>query len=751
MDANGLKIGTILKGNSHNYRIDKILGSGSFGITYLADVIFGETATAISSLKVTIKEFFMKDFNGREGTSVTVGSKDGCFGKYLYKFNQEAKKLSMVESAGVVKVLELFQANNTSYYVMQYLSGGSLNDLISNRRIIPERYALQLCLQIANALNDIHGKKMLHLDLKPSNVMLTSAGDAVLIDFGLSKQYTENGEPESSTSIGGGTRGYAPIEQAQYHDGHDFPVTMDVYALGGTLFKMLTGIVPPDSSSILNDGFPLEILLQAGVSPIVASLVEKMMSPIKKKRPQNMKQVISDILSISARIDISDKTELSKWIIGSSNPINVNNGDVEDETEIEIVSVNHEHFKSKREAVFDSSINKLEIKVILDPDKTGDYNWFSITATSKQFILIKSKKGEQHPVKKTFFFTNEKFVNLKNKLQALDLKCEDIGNEGGKSPYGIGLKTYKGNSPQFYATTYEDSQSTGTLSGHTELLVSIAWKESGLVSLDSISTKNSKLGKVITFVRSPRKWVGYLAIIATVIFSYVISDPIENYIQHTYTNDIIYSWQNSETSNYQLRADQGGTGGVLYTPKNQWAISPQYRRSNPDDVYISNGSFTRSGVEILSQKDDFALIEAYNSTNLFYNGAVVAELSSGDYGSVSRSHKLLYKITYRDINEKDYISSIYDKNGNVIIPFSDKSKSVIFDNVIKVYDYDDYKYFDITGKPINSFNIVVFYDKYGFWVNFMAVIILSLLLCVVSHFLYKVANKRGIFKKGPIA
>ncbi len=118
MEANGLKIGTILKGKSHNYRINKILGSGSFGITYLADVIFGETTTATSSLKVTIKEFFMKDFNGREGSSVTVGSKDGYFGKYLNKFNQEAQKLSMVESSGVVKVLELFQANNTSYCVM---------------------------------------------------------------------------------------------------------------------------------------------------------------------------------------------------------------------------------------------------------------------------------------------------------------------------------------------------------------------------------------------------------------------------------------------------------------------------------------------------------------------------------------------------------------------------------------------------------------------------------------------------------
>lgn len=742
MGTNGLKTGTILKGKSHNYRIIKILGSGSFGITYLADVIFGESSMGISSLKVTIKEFFMKDFNGREGSSVTAGSKDGYFGKYLSKFNQEAQKLSKVESNGVVKVLELFEANNTCYYVMQFLSGGSLNDLISNKKIIPEGYALQISLQIANALNDIHNEKMVHLDLKPSNVMLSGAGNAVLIDFGLSKQYNESGEPESSTTIGGGTKGYAPIEQAHYHDGHDFPVTMDIYALGGTLFKMLTGIVPPDSSSILNDGFPKELLLQVGVSPIIASFVEKMMSPMKKERPQNMKQVISEILTMGSHITIVDKDALSKWINSSESSENIKNDD-NDKTEIEIVSVNYGDFESRKEATFDSSIDKLEIKVILDPNKSGDYNWFSITATPSQQILIKSKKGEQHPVKKTFFFTQEKFTNLKSRLDVLNLKCEKVGYEGEKSPYGIGVKTYNGNIPDFYATTYEEGLSSGRLTGNIDSLFSLAWKESGLISLDPLTAKDNKLGNIITFIRSPRKWIGFLAIVAAVIFFYVICDPIGNYINHTYKNDIVYSWQTGETSNYTLRANQGGTGGIFYAPKKQWAISPQYKRSNPDDVYIPDGSFKLSGVEILGQKDKFALIEVTNTTNLFYNGYVVAEMPAGDYGSVSKAHKQLYEITFRDIDKLDYISSIYDNNGNSIIPFSDKSKTVIADNVIKVYDYDSCEYYDISGKPINSFNMVVLYDKYGFLVNTLSVIILSILLCVVAHIMYKsVINRR---------
>ncbi len=240
MAVKSLKEGVILNGKSHSYRIDKVLGSGTFGITYLADVLFHNNMTSNTSVKVAIKEFFMKDFNDRQGSSVTIGSKDGFFGKYLEKFIKEADKLSKIKSNGVVKVLEAFKANNTAYYVMQFLPGGSLNSLITDNGYLPEGVALQFSLQIATALEDLHSQKMLHLDLKPSNVMLTGDYKAVLIDFGLSKQYSDNGEPESSTTIGAGTKGYAPIEQANYRDQGDFPVTMDIYAFGATIFKMVS-------------------------------------------------------------------------------------------------------------------------------------------------------------------------------------------------------------------------------------------------------------------------------------------------------------------------------------------------------------------------------------------------------------------------------------------------------------------------------------------------------------------------------
>ena len=150
-----------------------------------------------------------------------------------------------------------FEDNNTIYYVMEYIDGDSLDDYIAKKNGIKEVKAIEIVKEIG-CCNLFHSQdKMLHLDLKPKNMMRKESGDVLLIDFGLSKQYDEKGEPESSTKVGAGTPGYAPIEQASYRDGKGFPVTMDVYALGGTLFKMLTRVRPPEASDILNDGFPL--------------------------------------------------------------------------------------------------------------------------------------------------------------------------------------------------------------------------------------------------------------------------------------------------------------------------------------------------------------------------------------------------------------------------------------------------------------------------------------------------------------
>lgn len=290
---NSLPSGAILKGMSYSYRIEKTLGQGSFGITYLASVKMAGALGAIdANIKVAIKEFFMRDINGRSDATVTSGSKGGIYDDYKRKFTREAVNLSKLQHPNIIKVIESFEANNTAYYVMEYIGGGSLDDYITKNNGLKEDEAKRIVKQIGSALSFMHQNKMLHLDLKPSNIMMKESGDIVLIDFGLSKQYDSKGEPESSTKVGAGTPGYAPIEQANYREGKGFPVTMDVYALGATMFKMLTGVRPPEASDILNDGFPLYELQGRGISDSLSACIAKAMAPTKKDRYQSVSEFL---------------------------------------------------------------------------------------------------------------------------------------------------------------------------------------------------------------------------------------------------------------------------------------------------------------------------------------------------------------------------------------------------------------------------------------------------------------------------
>ena len=299
-DTYALPKGTILHGKSFVYQIDNVLGQGSFGITYLASIkINGALGSIDANVKVTVKEFFMANFNGRQGCTVTSGSQDGMYGYYKHKFTQEAINLSKLHHPNIVNVLEAFEENNTVYYAMEYIDGGSLDKKIEQNQKLSEKQCMELTKQIGSAVSFMHDNMMLHLDLKPSNIMLKQNGDAVLIDFGLSKQYTENGEPETLTKVGGGTPGYAPLEQISYRDGKGFPVTMDVYALGGTMYKMLTGVRPPEASDILEDGFPLQELTNRNVSEHTAVVIAKAMMPKRSERYQSVMDMINDLSSES--------------------------------------------------------------------------------------------------------------------------------------------------------------------------------------------------------------------------------------------------------------------------------------------------------------------------------------------------------------------------------------------------------------------------------------------------------------------
>ena len=311
--ADALAAGTTLQGGEYRYRIERALGQGSFGITYLAATrvkVSGALGELETDMRVAVKEFFMKDVNGREESTVTSGSKDGLFADYKRKFRREAENLSRLRHPHIVRVLETFEANGTAYYAMEYCEGGCLNELADKRGGLPEEEAVGYAVQIGEALAYMHAHKMLHLDVKPGNAMLRADGSVALIDFGLSKQYGEDGEPESSTSVGGGTPGYAPLEQAQYREGRDFPVTMDVYALGATLFKLLTGERPPEASAVLNDGFPAGALRQRKVSEATIAIAEKAMAPLRKDRYPSVNAMLAALKGGAAPDD--EETEVDE-------------------------------------------------------------------------------------------------------------------------------------------------------------------------------------------------------------------------------------------------------------------------------------------------------------------------------------------------------------------------------------------------------------------------------------------------------
>lgn len=295
MTSTQLQPGTVIHGTHNDYRIERVLGQGSFGITYVANVrLKGRLGAIESTAMVAIKEFFLRDVSSRNGLRVFSVSDSTLCSDYRRDFLREAQNLSRLDNDHIVKVLETIEENDTVYYVMEYLSGGNLDQHILSHGKLSCREALDIAIQIGEALKCMHAQHMLHLDLKPLNVMRGEDGHIVLIDFGLSKCFGADGQPESSTRIGQGTTGYAPIEQHSFKKADGFMPTLDIYALGATLFKMLTGSVPPEASLVLNEGLPVDELSSAGVPPAVIALVERAMQPLRRMRHQTVSEFVDE-------------------------------------------------------------------------------------------------------------------------------------------------------------------------------------------------------------------------------------------------------------------------------------------------------------------------------------------------------------------------------------------------------------------------------------------------------------------------
>ena len=303
-----LQTGTLLHGDT--YKIEKVLGQGSFGITYLA-------VHTVLERKVCIKEFFMKEINTRNVDGSITGMTDGSLSyNYGQKFKKEALNLSRLDHPNIVRVTDSFEENGTYYYVMDYIDGDNLNEYLKDHEVT-QKEALSIIRDVATALMYMHEeKKMLHLDLKPGNIMRRHGdGHIFLIDFGLSKHYSSDGQPETSTSIGLGTAGYAPIEQANQMKSGEFRPTIDVYALGATLFKLLTRETPPPASEIVSDDEFVESKLRAnGITGPIIDVVVNAMMPNVKKRTQTIRDFLYELPStIEEKSITSDQKNISDF------------------------------------------------------------------------------------------------------------------------------------------------------------------------------------------------------------------------------------------------------------------------------------------------------------------------------------------------------------------------------------------------------------------------------------------------------
>lgn len=271
---------------SGKFRIDRVLGQGGFGITYLAE-------HCILHSRVAIKEFFIDKLCNRDvdSSKVYVGSVGSIelVERFKEKFLKEARLLFNMDNRYIVRVFDAFEENGTAYYVMEYLDNGSLNNMLTHVAF-SEDTALKFTRQIAEALGYIHERNVLHLDVKPANILLRKNGDVALIDFGISKRYDDAGGQTSTTPVGI-SQGYAPLEQ--YHQGvQAFSPCTDIYSLGATMYKMVTGNTPPEATIVNEEGLPEK---PNTITDSTWNAIVKAMNPRKKDRPQSINEFLEII------------------------------------------------------------------------------------------------------------------------------------------------------------------------------------------------------------------------------------------------------------------------------------------------------------------------------------------------------------------------------------------------------------------------------------------------------------------------
>lgn len=287
-----LPLGTLLKNGT--YRVEAAIASGGFGKTYVV------SNTALNS-KYAMKEFFHADLNDRDSNGknvLTVSSKKPTYNNMKNSFLKEAQKIARLNHRNVIRVYDYFEENSTAYYVMDLIDGCSLQQkLDSSNHPLPNNVVRNYLSQLLDALEYIHSHGILHLDLKPSNIMLSNDGNIKLIDFGASKGFNADGSLSSDSKFVF-TPGYAPIELRE-NNKNKIGTWTDFYSLGATIYKLVTNKKVPEFSDIddyfkgITALYPFDF---TGVEHDLRTLIQVCMNPSRAQRPSSV-DVIRGIIA----------------------------------------------------------------------------------------------------------------------------------------------------------------------------------------------------------------------------------------------------------------------------------------------------------------------------------------------------------------------------------------------------------------------------------------------------------------------
>ena len=283
-----LAAGTCLCGGK--YVIERVIGAGGFGITYYAK-------HATLQQYYAIKEFFINGFCIRESATKRVfvqGIEEEEYEGYKKKFVEEAQVLAGLHHPNIVSVIDIFEENGTSYMVMPFIRGITLQSLVEKKGKLPYDLAINYMSQVCEAVSYIHGRHILHRDITPDNIIITEGDQITLIDFGSARKFVQDKTQRHTAIV---KKGYAPLEQ--YSSTSRKGTYSDIYSIGAVLYFVLTSTKPMDATIRTMENMPEPKALDPGIPEEANRAIMRAMSLKPDERQQDAESFMEDLLGES--------------------------------------------------------------------------------------------------------------------------------------------------------------------------------------------------------------------------------------------------------------------------------------------------------------------------------------------------------------------------------------------------------------------------------------------------------------------